>query len=67
MRVVLALFLLLAALPLRAEEVIVGLSQNKSGVIRKPPPTPNMPDSTPTPPPTPSRVKAFTDVSAMGR
>ncbi|MGL4414471.1 MAG: hypothetical protein EA338_05970 [Roseinatronobacter sp.] len=29
MRVVLALFLLLAALPLRAEEVIVGLSQNR--------------------------------------
>ena len=29
-------------------------TKNRSGVIRKPPPTPNMPDSTPTIPPRPS-------------
>ena len=37
------------------------------GVVRKPPPTPNIPDSTPTPPPIPSRRRALTDISAMGR
>ena len=41
--------------------------KNNNGVIRNPPPTPNMPDSTPTPPPTPSNVKALTEVSAIGR
>ena len=41
--------------------------KNKSGVIRKPPPTPNMPDNTPTRPPNPRRIKALTETSAMGR
>jgi hypothetical protein len=42
-------------------------TKNRSGVIRKPPPTPNMPDSTPTIPPIPRRRKALTETSAMGR
>ena len=41
--------------------------KNRSGVIRKPPPTPNMPESTPTSPPSPTSRKAFTLTSAMGR
>ena len=41
--------------------------KNKRGVIRKPPPTPNIPESTPTRPPSPRRRKALTDTSAMGR
>ena len=38
-----------------------------SGVIRKPPPTPNIPDKIPTPPPSPSSSKAFSEISAMGK
>ena len=41
--------------------------KNSSGVIRKPPPTPNMPDRKPTIPPSPRRTKALTETSAMGR
>jgi len=41
--------------------------KNKSGVMRNPPPTPNMPDSSPTIPPRPNRTRAFTETSAMGR
>jgi hypothetical protein len=41
--------------------------KNRSGVIRNPPPTPNMPDRMPTIPPKPSRRNAFTLTSAMGR
>jgi hypothetical protein len=39
----------------------------KSGVAKKPPPTPNMPDSNPAAPPRPSRMNTFIDCSAMGR
>jgi hypothetical protein len=42
-------------------------TRNRSGVMRNPPPTPNMPDSTPTRPPRPRRRKALTETSAMGR
>ena len=38
-----------------------------TGVIKNPPPTPNIPESTPTIPPSPKRRKAFTETSAMGR
>jgi hypothetical protein len=38
-----------------------------SGVIRKPPPTPNSPDRNPTMPPIPRMRKIFTEISAMGR
>ena len=38
-----------------------------SGVMRKPPPTPNMPERKPTPPPMPSSRKMLTDISAIGR
>jgi hypothetical protein len=41
--------------------------KNKSGVIKNPPPTPNIPDRIPTIPPNPSSKNAFTDTSAMGR
>ena len=41
--------------------------KNRSGVIRKPPPTPNIPDMKPTIPPSPRRTKALTETSAMGR
>ena len=41
--------------------------KNRSGVRRKPPPTPNIPDRMPTMPPSPSRRNAFTLTSAMGR
>jgi hypothetical protein len=41
--------------------------KNRSGVIRNPPPTPNIPDSTPTSPPMPNSRKAFTLTSAIGR
>ena len=41
--------------------------KNKSGVIKNPPPTPNIPDNTPTIPPNPNKRKAFTETSAMGR
>ena len=40
---------------------------NAYGEGTNPPPTPNMPLSTPTMPPSPSRTKAFTDTSAIGR
>jgi hypothetical protein len=39
----------------------------KSGVIRNPPPTPNMPDKKPTRPPRPSNKNILTLVSAMGK
>jgi len=39
----------------------------KSGVARKPPPTPNMPASRPAAPPSASRTSAFIDCSAIGR
>ena len=39
----------------------------RSGVIRKPPPTPNMPERKPTAPPMPSNRKMLIDISAMGR
>jgi hypothetical protein len=38
-----------------------------SGVIRKPPPTPNRPERNPTAPPMPRMRNTFTDISAMGR
>ena len=38
-----------------------------SGVIRNPPPTPNMPDKKPTAAPMPRNTKMFTDISAMGK
>ena len=41
--------------------------KNNNGVIKKPPPTPNMPDKMPTIPPKPNNRKAFTEISAMGR
>jgi hypothetical protein len=39
----------------------------KSGVSRKPPPTPNMPDRKPTAAPSPSITTRFTEISARGR
>jgi hypothetical protein len=39
----------------------------RSGVRRKPPPTPNTPVRKPTAPPSPSRTKTSTDTSAIGR
>jgi hypothetical protein len=41
--------------------------KKRSGVIRKPPPTPNMPDRKPTIPPIPRIRKASTETSAIGR
>ena len=41
--------------------------KNRSGVIKKPPPTPNIPERIPTSPPKPSKRKAFTETSAIGR
>jgi hypothetical protein len=41
--------------------------KNSKGVIRNPPPTPNMPDMNPTIPPSPRIRKALTETSAMGR
>ena len=38
-----------------------------SGVMRKPPPTPNIPDRKPTAPPMASSTRIFTEISAMGR
>ena len=38
-----------------------------SGVIRKPPPTPNRPERKPTAPPMPRKMKMFADISATGR
>ena len=38
-----------------------------TGVIRKPPPTPNSPDRNPITPPSPSTQNRFTDISATGR
>ncbi len=37
------------------------------GVIKKPPPTPNMPDRKPTAPPMPRKIKMLADISAIGR
>ena len=37
------------------------------GVVRNPPPMPNMPDSIPVSPPSSRTAKMFTDISAMGR
>ena len=39
----------------------------KSGVSRKPPPTPNIPDRKPTAQPMLKKTATFTDISAMGR
>jgi hypothetical protein len=39
----------------------------KSGVMRKPPPTPKSPERNPTAPPRPSSRKMFKESSAMGR
>jgi hypothetical protein len=41
--------------------------KNSKGVIKNPPPTPNIPDKIPTIPPKPKRRKAFTEISAIGR
>ena len=41
--------------------------KKSSGVIKNPPPTPNIPERMPTIPPIPSKRKALTDTSAMGR
>jgi len=38
-----------------------------SGVSRKPPPTPNIPDRKPMAPPMPSSRKTLSDSSAIGR
>ncbi len=38
----------------------------KSGVMRNPPPMPNMPERKPTAVPMPNMVKRFTEVSAIG-
>jgi hypothetical protein len=38
-----------------------------NGVVRKPPPIPNMPESKPTPKPRRMMNTAFTDWPAMGR
>ncbi len=38
-----------------------------SGVMRNPPPTPNRPESRPTPPPIASSTTMFSEVSAIGR
>ena len=38
-----------------------------SGVSRKPPPTPNIPDRKPTAQPMPKKTATLTDISAMGR
>jgi hypothetical protein len=38
-----------------------------SGVIRKPPPTPNMPDRKPTDAPIPMNRRTFADISAIGK
>ena len=43
------------------------LQKISSGVIRKPPPTPNMPDRKPTAPPMARKMKTFADISATGR
>ena len=42
-------------------------SRIRSGVIRKPPPTPNTPERKPTTPPRPSSRNRFTEISAIGR
>ena len=39
----------------------------RSGVIKKPPPTPNMPDKKPIAPPRPSNRKTLVEISAIGR
>jgi hypothetical protein len=39
----------------------------RSGVMRKPPPTPNMPDRNPTAAPIARSTNRFTDSSAIGR
>ena len=45
-----------------------GMPENmSSGVSKKPPPTPNMPDRKPTAAPSPSMTMRFTETSAMGR
>ena len=41
--------------------------KNRSGVIRKPPPTPNIPESIPTISPTDNSSGPLTETSAMGR
>jgi hypothetical protein len=39
----------------------------KRGVIRKPPPTPNIPDKKPIAVPSPNRKNTLIDISAIGR
>ena len=41
--------------------------RSSSGVSRKPPPTPNIPDRKPTAQPMLKKTATFTDISAMGR
>ena len=41
--------------------------KNSRGVIKNPPPTPNIPERIPTSPPSPNNKKAFIETSAMGR
>jgi hypothetical protein len=41
--------------------------KKSNGVIKKPPPTPNIPERIPTNPPRPRSRKALTETSAMGK
>ena len=51
-----------------ATATLVGIPMNISnGVIRKPPPKPNMPDRNPTTPPKDNNRKMLTESSAIGR
>ena len=51
-----------------ATATVEGMPVNtRSGVIRKPPPTPNMPERKPTPRPSATMISQLTDISATGR
>src|SRR6185369_17370894 len=51
-----------------ATATVDGIPANtNNGVIRKPPPTPNMPERKPTPVPSAIRTSQLTDISATGR
>ena len=51
-----------------ATAILVGMPINiRSGVIKNPPPNPNIPDRKPTTPPSDSNKKMLTESSAMGR
>ena len=51
-----------------ATATVEGMPVNtSSGVIRKPPPTPNRPDRKPTPVPSAIMTSQWTDISATGR